>query len=169
MSVRHGSSCARAASATVSDSVAAVAFRIKPGETLPRGIRRMARAELADARDAVAEARRPVDERVHAVRTAIKKVRALVRLVKPRAARRRIGRADRRLKKVARAVSAARDAEVVLKTFDDVLRAMHETPRQSLGQARAQLAARLRAHARPLRRAGKVGTLGERLGDARRA
>ena len=146
-----------------------MAFQIKPGEALPHAITRMARAELADARDAVAAPRRSVDERVHDVRTAIKKVRALVRLVKHEAPRRRARRADRRLRKVAGAVSAARDAEVVLKTFDGVVRAMQARPGESLAQARAHLGGRLRAHARPLRRKRKTEALGARLARARRA
>src|SRR5262245_63185498 len=141
---RPGGSCARGRSpAEERNRAAVVAFRIKPGEALPHAIRRMARAELADARDVVTAPRRSVDERVHDLRTAIKKVRALIRMVKPEAPRRRIRRADRRLKNVADAVSAARDAEVVLTTFDGVVRAMHESSGGSLAQARTRLDARL--------------------------
>src|SRR5438552_12753445 len=96
-----------------------VAFRIRQHEALPHAIKRMARAELAHAGGVVGDARRPLHERIHDVRTTVKKVRALDRLVRPvagGAAR----KADDRLRKVARAVSGARDAEVVLKTFDDV-------------------------------------------------
>ena len=144
-----------------------MAFRIKPGEALPHAIRRMARAELADARDVVTAPRRSVDERVHDVRTAIKKVRALIRMVKPEAPRRRIRRADRRLKNVADAVSGARDAEVVLTTFDGVVRAMHESPGGSLAQARTRLDARLRASAGPMRRHRTTKKLYARLARAR--
>src|SRR5262245_43601634 len=149
---RPGGSCAGARSpADERNRAAVVAFRIKPGEALPHAIRRMARAELADARDVVTAPRRSVDERVHDLRTAIKKVRALIRMVKPEAPRRRIRGADRRLKNVADAVSGARDAEVVLTTFDGVVRAMHESPGGSLAQARTRA-----------RRDGRRASVGQR-------
>lgn len=143
-----------------------MAFEIKPGEALPHAIRRMARAELADAREALSAPGRSVDERVHDVRTAIKKVRALVRLVKPK---RQTRRANRRLEKVGGAVSAARDAEVVLKTFDGLVRGMHKPLPPSLAAARAHLRARLRAEARPLARPRTTAALDARLARARRA
>ena len=73
----------------------------------------MAREELAEARDKVADQREPVTARVHDVRTAIKKLRAL-RPWWSRRSGRAARRAGRRLQKVARGVSGARDAEVVL-------------------------------------------------------
>ena len=60
-----------------------VAIRIKVDEPLPHELRRMAREQLEEARDAAADSRRALAERVHEVRTSMKKVRALNRLVAP--------------------------------------------------------------------------------------
>jgi CHAD domain-containing protein len=144
-----------------------VTFRIKPHETLPRAIARMARKELAGARDAVADARQPVAARVHNVRTAIKKLRALERMVEP-AVGRPARRAGRRLKKVARRVSGARDAEVVLKTFDQVAGGPGNRASEPIARARAALTARLRAEARPLRHGPGVKRLRKRIVRERR-
>jgi len=144
-----------------------VAFRIKPHETVPRAIARMARKELASARDTVADARQPVGERVHDVRTSIKKLRALSRMVQP-AVGRPARRAGRRLQKVARGVSGARDAEVVLKTFDQVLDGAGKPSSEPLARARAALAAQLRERTRPLRRGPAVKRLRKRIARERR-
>jgi CHAD domain-containing protein len=144
-----------------------VALRIKPHETVPRAIARMAREELAEARDKVADQREPVTARVHDVRTAIKKLRALSRMVEP-AVGRPARRAGRRLQKVARGVSGARDAEVVLEIFDQVVDGADERRSGSLARARAALAARLREHARPLRHGRKTNRLRKRLARERR-
>ena len=97
-----------------------MAFRLKPHETVPRAVTRMARKELAGGRATLIDERQPIAARIHHVRTAIKKLRALAQMVEP-AVGRPARRAGRRLQKVARAVSGARDAEVVLETLDQVL------------------------------------------------
>jgi len=144
-----------------------MAFRIKPGEELPPAVKRMARAELRDAGRAIGDPRRPLAERIHDARTAIKKVRALDRLVRS-AVGRPARRADRRLRKVAHAVSGARDAEVVLKTFDDFVADLDGRSSKPLAGARRDLAARLRASAGPLKRGGRVKRLRARLARERR-
>lgn len=99
----------------------------------------MARAQLREAGAALGDVRRPLGDRVHDVRTAMKRVRALNRLIRP-AVGRRARHADRRLRKIAHAVSSLRDAAVVLKTFD---RAVGPS-RAALARVRSRLAAQLR-------------------------
>ncbi|HVZ73454.1 MAG TPA: CHAD domain-containing protein [Polyangia bacterium] len=139
-----------------------MAFNIEPGESTPHAIARMARHELAGARHAVSDERRSLAARVHAVRMAIKKVRALSRLVES-AAGRPARRADRRLRKVAHAVSGARDAEVALTAFDQMLAGAKPEASAPFMRARAALAARLRAEVVPLRRTSHVKRLRARL------
>jgi CHAD domain-containing protein len=162
--------------------MADMAYRIRPDEKLPRAIRRMARAELAEARLAVASEQQPLGGRVHEARTALKKVRALTRLVQP-AAGRQARRADRSLRKIARRLSGVRDAEVLLHTFDGLLAAAPggdpaattatasatAARSPSLEAARRRLAQRLERKARPFAgRRGEVRRLDGRLARERR-
>jgi CHAD domain-containing protein len=128
----------------------------------------MARAELRDARAVVRAERPPLRDRVHDVRTSIKKVRALTRLVRP-AVGRPARRENRRLRKIARAVSGVRDAEVLLTTFDNLAAELGASRSASLRQARGRLAARLRESARPFRGDDRAyRRLASRLRTARR-
>jgi CHAD domain-containing protein len=140
-----------------------VAFHIKAGKSLPPEIRRMAHEQIQEARAALADVRRPLGERVHDVRTAMKKVRALNRLVRP-AVGRRARHADRRLRKIAHAVSSLRDAEVVLKTYD---RAVGPS-RAALAAVRSRLAAHLRAEAQAFEKKERSRRLRADLAHERR-
>jgi CHAD domain-containing protein len=140
-----------------------VAFHIKTSKSLPHEIRRMAHEQLQEARAALADVRRPLGERVHDVRTAMKRVRALNRLVRP-AVGRRARHADRRLRKIAHAVSSLRDAEVVLKTYD---RAVGPS-RAALAAVRSRLAAHLRAEAQAFEKKERSRRLRADLAHERR-
>lgn len=95
-------------------------YRIKQGESVPEGVRRIAREE-AETALAAAAGDGPRGPRVHAARTCCKKLRGLLRLVRPH-----LGETYRRenefLRDASRTLSAARDAEVVVKAFDDLAR-----------------------------------------------
>jgi CHAD domain-containing protein len=139
-----------------------VAFELRRGEPLRRAIKRMARAELEDARQAWTNRGRPLADRVHGLRTATKKVRALARLVRPvtgRPAR----RADRRLGKLARAVSRLRDAEVVLRAFEDLIGGNPRGQSESLQAARAKLGKQLCEQARTFETARRRNEVADRL------
>jgi CHAD domain-containing protein len=123
----------------------------------------MARELLQEARAALGDVRRPLGERVHDVRTAMKKVRALDRLVRP-AVGGSAREADRRLRKIAHAVSSLRDAEVILKTFD---RAVGPS-RAALAGVRSRLAARLRAEVQAFEKEGRSLRLRADLAHERR-
>jgi CHAD domain-containing protein len=144
-----------------------MAYRIKTGESLRRAVARMPRAELAGAAEVIIDDKRPLDERVHELRTAIKRVRALTRLVRPHVGR-PARRADRRLRKIARAVSAVRDAEVLLGTFDRLVADLPAPHGDSLVKARAQLAERLEKQSRPFKGDGEAVRLRRRLRKERR-
>jgi CHAD domain-containing protein len=139
-----------------------MAFRFRRGESLQHGVKRMARAELDDAREVWMQARRSLDHRVHEVRTATKKVRALARLVGP-AVGSPARRSDRRLGRVARAVSGLRDAQVILASFDQLASDHAGGLSQSLRSARAALAKRLREQTRSFDESHREKEVAEQL------
>ena len=141
-----------------------MAFRIERGEPIPHAIARMARAELARAREIIGVERRPLTTRIHELRVSLKKVRALTRMVRPvvgPAARRE----DRRLRKLARSVSPIRDAQVLLETFTELGAKGGVEARPSL---EAALEGRLRERARRLEPSNGLDELARRLRKARR-
>jgi CHAD domain-containing protein len=146
-----------------------VAYKIRSDESMRHAVRRMARGQLHGAAESLSDADLPLAERVHDARTALKKVRALIVLAHP-SRKRRARREDRRLRDVARALSELRDAEVLIKTFDELLEA-HEAAdvhSPALLQARVQLADRLRRILRPLEAERRLAAVAEDLDRARR-
>jgi CHAD domain-containing protein len=129
----------------------------------------MARAQLQGAAESLGDADLPIAERVHEARTALKKVRALIILTQP-SRKRRARREDRRLRDVARTIAELRDAEVLIKTFDDLLEVQQaaEVHSPALLQARVQLADRLRKILRPLEAERRLAAVSEDLSRARR-
>jgi CHAD domain-containing protein len=89
------------------------AFRLKQGEALPDGIRRIARGRIDHALEALEDAG---EEGVHEARKDMKKLRALLRLVggEPFRAERACFR------DVARELAGVRDADVMLATLADL-------------------------------------------------
>jgi CHAD domain-containing protein len=96
-------------------------YRFDPGEAVSSEIRRCAVAELDRA---VTELTRGVDadpeKAVHAARKAVKKERSLLRLARGSIGDRPRRRENRALRHAARTLSAARDAEAMLATIDDL-------------------------------------------------
>jgi CHAD domain-containing protein len=132
-----------------------------------RAVRRSARRAIDDALAALT-AQGPIGDRIHEVRTAIKRARALGHLI-----RAGVGRpardVDRRLRAVARSVSALRDADVLLAAFDRLLPSPASSPSSSpLQLARAELAARLSQETHALGRAGRLSAVAASLRRARR-
>jgi CHAD domain-containing protein len=149
-----------------------VAFQIRREESIRRGVKRMAHKELEDAR-ATLEHRRNSSGRhrgkstedIHDVRTALKRTRALTRLVEPatgKAAR----DADDLLRDAGRSLSAIRDGEVLLATFDRLRRSVGAHDGRELAQARHVLEDRLQERTRSLA-ATKLRALVSKLGRAR--
>jgi CHAD domain-containing protein len=97
------------------------AYRLEPDEPVRGGLERCAAAqldravsELTDRVDADPEAA------VHAARKAVKKERSLLRLTRGSIGDRRRRRENRALRHAARTLSAARDAEAMLATLDEL-------------------------------------------------
>ena len=137
-------------------------FRIERGEVLAHAVKRLAHDQLANAcqelANGPASVAHPSSGSVHDVRTAIRRTRALSRLVGPvvgQAAQ----RADHHLRAIARQLSAARDGEVLLATFERVRRSAGVRGGGKLSAAREMLQLR--------QRAGAIGNAGQRALRAR--
>jgi CHAD domain-containing protein len=145
-----------------------MAFRIGKDEPVPGAIRRRARKQLRAAAEVLGDTKRTLAERIHQMRTSVKRVRALAQLARPHLGRRAC-RVDWRLKKVARATSALRDDEVLLRTFDALVPGLaSEVGSTSLRRARVKLSARLRDTARTFQVERTLPRLAARLRRARR-
>jgi len=97
-----------------------MAYRLKPGESVREGLRRIAREELTSAAGGLRQATaRTRDEAIHEARKSVKKVRAILRLM-----RGELGSAyrteNRRLRDVARRLSIYRDGTVMIETLDQL-------------------------------------------------
>lgn len=126
-----------------------MAFQLKRGESLHHAIKRMAHAELDDARAALRE-----PSGVHEARTALKKARALIRLVAPEVGGPAHVAYDE-LRALGRKLSLVRDAEVLLATFERVRRATARPRDPELAAARQALEALLRKRETGLRAADR--------------
>ena len=97
------------------------AYRLRPGEHVPDGIRRIARGQLQDARDDLdGTSSRRLDETVHETRKRIKRLRACVRLARDAIGEERYESENTALRMAARRISAPRDAQVLVETLDAV-------------------------------------------------
>lgn len=106
-----------------------MAYRLKSGEPVPAGIRRVVLEEIASAAGQLSgEAKASRDERIHEARKSVKKVRSVLRMM-----RRELGDIYRtentRMRDVGRTLSQFRDAGAIIETFD----ALHEKYRGELG------------------------------------
>jgi CHAD domain-containing protein len=95
-----------------------MAYRLKRGESVIRGLKRVAREEMEEAGAQLSGHKKPSrDEAIHDARKSIKKVRALLRLAN--AEQDGIyGRENARLRDIARRLSKFRDAFAIIETFD---------------------------------------------------
>ena len=114
-------------------------YRLEQDEAVARELLRCATAQLDRA---VTELTEGVDadpeEAVHAARKAIKKERSLLRLARGSIGNRRRRRENDALRHAARKLSAARDAEALLATLDDLSdRYVGQLPEQTFRAVRA--------------------------------
>ncbi len=93
------------------------AFRLKRDETVPDGVRRIARGRIDHAIDALADAS---EEGVHDARKDMKKLRALLRLVRGEVGEKVFRREADTFRDAARDLSGVRDADVMLATLADL-------------------------------------------------
>jgi CHAD domain-containing protein len=130
-----------------------MAYRLKPKESVPDGLKRIAREELQSAIDGLTGATPATrDTAIHEARKSLKKTRAIVKLMRDE-----LGGAYRtenqRLRDIGRRLSALRDARAILDAFDH-LRGKHR-----LSGIRRGLAARQKSDRRILPDlAGKLTT-----------
>jgi CHAD domain-containing protein len=119
-------------------------LRLRHDETLADGLRRMAVGQLDLAIElldpATGTGGAPDERAVHDTRKAIKRLRALLRLLRRELGERAYKREDDTLRAVARRLSGARDASVMLATLD----ALIEHQPRKLGRRRGAIALRRR-------------------------
>jgi CHAD domain-containing protein len=94
-----------------------VAYRLKPQESVPAGVKRIAHEELNEAIERLRAG--PRNGAVHEVRKHLKKVRALLRLVKGSLGA-VYGSENARLREIGRTLSPVRDAEALIEAVDRV-------------------------------------------------
>ncbi len=95
-------------------------YRLKHGESVAEGVKRIAREQAASAIDHLSGRGAPNrEEAIHEARKDIKKLRALIRLVQPHLGD-TFAAENIRLRDVSRKLSQVRDAFAMIKAFDDL-------------------------------------------------
>ncbi len=89
-----------------------MAYRLKLKEPLVKGVRRIAAEQLANAATRL-QADGDPESGIHEARKSLKRTRALLRLVRPGLGETQFRKSNDRLRDIARALSAARDRDVV--------------------------------------------------------
>ncbi len=97
-----------------------MAYRFRRSERLSRAIRRVGGEQMQAAVDDLTEPRAADPEAVHDARKRVKKVRALARLVRSDLGE-QFDADNALLRDAARRLSEARDAQVLVETFDDLM------------------------------------------------
>jgi CHAD domain-containing protein len=139
-------------------------YRLERNESVPEGLRRIAREQLDSAADELGKTGKERSTGIHEARKGIKKVRAVLRLMRDE-----LGGVYRkenlRLSRIGRRLSKFRDATASIEIFDALQRRHpEELPAQSFKTIRAKLAAR-RAQTE---RRGNVGGALKRIAAALR-
>jgi CHAD domain-containing protein len=93
-----------------------MAFQLTPGRSILRELRRIVRKETRRAAKSLID---DGETEVHAARKSVKKARAIVQLLGEKHAK-RFEKDEKRLRTAGRALSALRDADAVLATFDQL-------------------------------------------------
>jgi CHAD domain-containing protein len=119
-------------------------YRLRRDESLPVGVRRIARELVDEATDLLDDPSDAIEESVHQVRKNCKMLRGLVRLVRPG-----LGdvytEANVTFRDAARELASIRDAHALLVTFDDLVAGVGDRGRDTadaFGHVRAELASR---------------------------
>src|SRR4030095_9789335 len=138
-----------------------MSFRMLEGESVPDGVRRIAREQIDAAIAEISDRTLPEAEKIHQVRKRCKKLRALLRLVRPGLGE-FYAAENAFFRDAARLLSPLRDAQSVLDAYDALMARFHrEVARRALAPTRRQLAQR------KSRRAREVTDLDERLDRVR--
>jgi CHAD domain-containing protein len=126
-------------------------YRLRAGESPSRGVGRIARGqleltiELLQGEDGRGDPRGD-GEAIHEARKALKRLRALLRVSRGSLGEERYGRENVALRDAGRELSGARDAQVLVATFDDLTgRFAEELPPGAWSRFREALAANVEA------------------------
>jgi CHAD domain-containing protein len=131
-----------------------MAFELRPGKSLAKDLRRLARKELGRARDELAGPGMPGDESIHGARKSVKKVRAILELIETDEGEGLAGSA-KRLRVVNRTLSGLRDAGAMIETLDTLRLAHAELfSARAYARVRRNLTARKQAMIRAATRDG---------------
>jgi CHAD domain-containing protein len=132
-------------------------FRMLEGESVPDGIRRVAREQVEAAIEEISNRSLPEPEKIHQIRKRCKKLRAVLRLVRPGLGE-FYASENAFFRDAAQLLSPLRDTQSVLDAYDGLLeRFRGEVTRRDLAPIRRHLVQRKR------RRASEVTDLDERL------
>jgi CHAD domain-containing protein len=123
------------------------AYRLNNRESLPRGIRRIARGRIDHALDELGgRTERDRDEAVHEARKDMKKLRAVLRLVRDELGDGLYPPENQRFRDAGRRLSSTRDAQVMLESLEWLTeRFEDELPDDGFGGLRRELEARYRS------------------------
>jgi hypothetical protein len=123
------------------DQKAARAYRLRRGEFVPDGMRRIARGQLDAGIDELAgQPNRKLDEAVHETRKRLKRLRASLRLERFAIGDETYRRENAAFRDLGQRLSAPRDAIVLIETLDELSeRFSDELPRDELGPLRDRL------------------------------
>ncbi len=125
-----------------------MAYRLNIGESVIRGLRRVAGEEMEEAGAQLTGHKKPGrDQAIHDARKSIKKVRALLRLANPEQEG-IYGRENARLRDIARRLSKFRDAFAIIETFDALKDKFRSETRNKLQSVRLGLTKRRSQSAR---------------------
>ncbi len=97
-----------------------MAYRLKAGESIPEGIRRVVLEEIDSAAGQLGRKSGNRGEAIHEARKSIKKIRGALRLVQPELGR-IYKRENTRLRDLGHKLSEIRDAEAIIEVFDDLV------------------------------------------------
>jgi CHAD domain-containing protein len=132
-------------------------FHMLAGESVPDGIRRVAREQVEAAIEEISNRSLPEPEKIHQIRKRCKKLRAVLRLVRPGLGE-FYASENAFFRDAARLLSPLRDTQSVLDAYDGLMeRFRGEVTRRALAPIRRHLVQRKR------RRASEVTDLDERL------
>jgi CHAD domain-containing protein len=100
-----------------------MSFELKADESLPDGIRRIAKKELEQIREYMeGRTKDSRDDIVHESRKSLKKVRAVLRLVRPAIGGKTYHHENTALRDAARPLTEVRDARILVDTFDKIVK-----------------------------------------------
>jgi CHAD domain-containing protein len=119
------------------------AFKLKPGEKVPAGFRRIALGQVDNALDELeGRAGHPPDKAIHEARKSFKRERALLRLGRPGLDTDVFRRENSGFRDAGRRLAGIRDADVMLETLDGLVERSDELDASRIKNFRAALEAK---------------------------